>query len=85
MLGDRYAPARTLLLAFGEDEETGGAGARATAALLQANATELAWILDEGGPVLVVRARPRPLQRAVQAPTSPGRLVCPPAPVSLGV
>ena len=51
----RYAPERTLLLAFGHDEEVGGAGARATAQLLQANGTELAWILDEGGPVLQVR------------------------------
>jgi len=54
----RFAPARTLLLAFGDDEETGGAGARATAALLEANGTELEWILDEGGPVLVVRRTP---------------------------
>ena len=48
-------PERTLLLAFGHDKEVGGAGARATAQLLQANGTELAWILDEGGPVLQVR------------------------------
>ena len=51
----RYVPERTLLLAFGHDEEVGGAGARATAQLLQANGTELAWILDEGGTVLLVR------------------------------
>ena len=50
----RYVPERTLLLAFGHDEEVGGSGARATAQLLQANGTELAWILDEGGPVLQV-------------------------------
>jgi len=58
----RLAPARTLLLAFGDDEETGGAGARATAALLEANGTELEWILDEGGPVLVV-GHPEPTWR----------------------
>ncbi|KAK9821429.1 hypothetical protein WJX81_004737 [Elliptochloris bilobata] len=58
LLRSGFKPERTLLLAFGHDEEVGGLGAAATAALLQAIGTELAWILDEGGPVLQDGMRP---------------------------
>lgn len=44
-----YAPRRTLLLAFGQDEEVGGdLGAAAIAAALAARGTQLEMIWDEG-------------------------------------
>lgn len=50
LLRDGFRPARTVLLAFGHDEETGGArGARAIAELLRARGIELELVLDEGG------------------------------------
>lgn len=50
LLGEGYQPARTVLLAYGHDEEVGGAGgAREIAALLKARGVELEMVLDEGG------------------------------------
>lgn len=47
-----YAPERTLLLAFGQDEEIGGErGAQAIAALLAHREIKAAFTLDEGGAV----------------------------------
>jgi len=43
-----FAPRRTLLLAFGHDEETGGTGAAAVAALLASRGVRLESTLDEG-------------------------------------
>ena len=43
-----FAPRRTLYLAFGHDEETGGTGATALAALLAARGVRLESTLDEG-------------------------------------
>ncbi len=41
-------PQRTILLGFGHDEETGGRGAQAIAALLEERGLRPAWTLDEG-------------------------------------
>ena len=43
-----FAPRRTLHLAFGHDEETGGTGATAVAGLLAARGVRLESVLDEG-------------------------------------
>ena len=42
-------PVRTIILAFGEDEETFGKGAKALSDLLKSHGTRLAFLLDEGG------------------------------------
>ena len=48
-----YQPERTIMFAFGQDEEAGGAGGNATIAkALQSRGTRLAWVLDEGMPIL---------------------------------
>ena len=53
LLTEGFVPERTVLLAFGHDEEVGGeAGAVAIAALLAERDTRLAWVLDEGGAVI---------------------------------
>jgi carboxypeptidase PM20D1 len=50
LVADGFQPERTVLLAFGHDEEVGGyAGAAAVAARLAEQGTRLAWVLDEGG------------------------------------
>jgi carboxypeptidase PM20D1 len=50
LLTEGFRPARTVLLAYGHDEEVGGAaGAREIAALLKARGIELEMVLDEGG------------------------------------
>jgi carboxypeptidase PM20D1 len=54
LLKGGHAPRRTILLAFGADEEIGGRdGARAIAAELLARDRRLACVLDEGSEVLV--------------------------------
>jgi carboxypeptidase PM20D1 len=54
LLAEGFAPRRTLLFAFGHDEEVGGAeGAARIAALLAARGVRPAWVLDEG--LLVAR------------------------------
>jgi carboxypeptidase PM20D1 len=45
-------PVRTLLLAFGEDEEAGGEGARSMAALLEQRGVRPYLVLDEGGAIV---------------------------------
>jgi carboxypeptidase PM20D1 len=48
-----FEPERTVLLAFGHDEEVGGEGGAAQiAALLASRGTRLAFVLDEGGAVV---------------------------------
>ena len=48
-----YQPERTIYLAFGHDEETGGhSGAAKIAAQLQARRLQFEYILDEGGNIL---------------------------------
>lgn len=50
LLGEGFRPARTVYLAYGHDEEVGGAGgAREIAALLEQRGIELEMVLDEGG------------------------------------
>src|SRR3954447_13584405 len=47
-----FRPRRTVLLAFGHDEEVGGRrGARAIAALLERRGVRLEFVLDEGGAI----------------------------------
>lgn len=47
-----WQPARTVYLAFGHDEEVGGQGARAMAALLKSRGVALDLVLDEGSMVV---------------------------------
>jgi carboxypeptidase PM20D1 len=50
LLGEGFQPRRTVYLAYGHDEEVGGAaGAREIATLLKSRGVELAMVLDEGG------------------------------------
>lgn len=44
-----WQPPRTLLFAFGHDEEVGGSGAKAIAATLKQRGIRAAFLLDEGG------------------------------------
>ncbi|HUF78336.1 MAG TPA: M20/M25/M40 family metallo-hydrolase, partial [Thermoanaerobaculia bacterium] len=48
LLGDGFRPERPVILAFGHDEEIGGAGAAAVAALLDRRGVAPALVLDEG-------------------------------------
>jgi carboxypeptidase PM20D1 len=50
LLAEGFRPARTIHLAYGHDEEVGGArGAKEIAALLERRGVELEMVLDEGG------------------------------------
>lgn len=49
LIAEGFQPQRTIYLAYGHDEEVGGAGAQATAALLKQRGVRLAMVLDEGG------------------------------------
>jgi carboxypeptidase PM20D1 len=50
LLAEGFRPARTVYVAYGHDEEVGGAhGAREVAALLKRRGVELELVLDEGG------------------------------------
>jgi carboxypeptidase PM20D1 len=51
LVADGAAPRRTIYLAFGHDEEVGGRGATATAALLASRDVELEYVVDEGGAI----------------------------------
>ena len=48
-----FKPRRTLVVCFGHDEETGGAGARAVARTLKERGLEVDTVFDEGGFVLL--------------------------------
>src|SRR3989441_59432 len=56
-------PQRSVYLAFGADEEVGGTGAKAIAALLASRNVHPAFIVDEGGAIMqgLVRAMPSPV------------------------
>jgi carboxypeptidase PM20D1 len=48
-----YQPTRTIMFAFGQDEEVGGAGGNGEIAkALKARGVRFAWVLDEGSPIL---------------------------------
>jgi carboxypeptidase PM20D1 len=51
LVGSGFVPERTVYLAFGHDEEVGGAGAAAIARLLEARGVNPLYVLDEGGAV----------------------------------
>ncbi len=51
LIGQGFVPERTLLLAFGDDEEVGGSGAQAIAATLATRGIKAQFTLDEGGAV----------------------------------
>ncbi len=54
MVARRYAPDRTVYLAYGHDEEVGGTfGATAIARLLESRGVQLEFVLDEGGIVVL--------------------------------
>ncbi|MGH6873331.1 MAG: M20 family peptidase [Rhizomicrobium sp.] len=49
----RFQPERTIMFAFGQDEEVGGGGGNAVAAAaLARNGVHFAWVLDEGGAIV---------------------------------
>ena len=43
-----FTPKRTVIIVSGQDEEAGGSGARAAAALLKSRGVQAEWVLDEG-------------------------------------
>jgi carboxypeptidase PM20D1 len=49
LLKENFQPERTIYFAFGHDEEVGGHGARAIAALLKSRGVKADLVLDEGG------------------------------------
>lgn len=49
LLRNNFQPERSLLLAFGPDEETSGLGARTIAAALEKRGVSVEYVLDEGG------------------------------------
>jgi carboxypeptidase PM20D1 len=49
LLAAGHQPTRGIIFVFGHDEESGGAGARAAAALLASRGVKAAFVLDEGG------------------------------------
>ena len=64
LLGEGFVPARTVFLAFGGDEETGGIrGASAMAAVLRERGVRALFLLDEGGFVAdrIIQFADRPL------------------------
>jgi carboxypeptidase PM20D1 len=52
LLAEGQRPRRTVLFAFGADEEVGGKGAQAIAELLRSRGVKLESVLDEGGTIL---------------------------------
>lgn len=48
LAAEGFRPRRTLILVSGHDEETGGSGARAAAALLKSRGVRAQFVLDEG-------------------------------------
>ncbi len=53
LLDEHFQPRRTIYLAFGHDEESGGSGARAILATIRSRGvTEFGLVLDEGGAIL---------------------------------
>jgi carboxypeptidase PM20D1 len=94
-----FRPKRTVMLAFGHDEEVGGRrGARAIAALLDRRGVRPEFILDEGGAITagIVRGIDRPVAAVgiaekgyvtleLRATTEGGHASMPPAHTAAGV
>lgn len=53
LISEGFRPRRSVLLAFGHDEEVGGRGAQAIATLLQKRGVRAEMVLDEGNAVVV--------------------------------
>lgn len=53
LLAEGFQPESTVYLAFGHDEEVGGTGAAAIAALLGERGVHCSFVLDEGGAVAI--------------------------------
>ncbi len=49
LVAEGFQPERTIYFSFGHDEEIGGKGARAVAAILKSRNIEAEYVLDEGG------------------------------------
>lgn len=64
LLAGGFAPRRTVMLAYGHDEEVGGRGAQQIAALLRARGIRPEMVVDEGGVI------GRGLMPGVDAPTA---------------
>src|SRR5256885_5145531 len=64
LVGQNFRPQRSVYLAFGADEEVGGTGAKAIAALLASRGIHPAFIVDEGGAIM------RGLVRGVRGPVA---------------
>jgi carboxypeptidase PM20D1 len=52
LLATGFTPRRTIILCFGQDEETFGSGARSIAAALKARGVRPLMVIDEGGAVI---------------------------------
>jgi carboxypeptidase PM20D1 len=64
LLAEHFSPRRTLVFAFGHDEEVGGReGAREMAELMAGRGMQFAWMIDEGG--LIVADNPLVADRPV--------------------
>lgn len=51
LLQEDYQPKRSIYFVFGHDEEAGGKGVKAVAALLKSRRIKADWVLDEGGEI----------------------------------
>lgn len=51
LLQENYQPEQTVYFVFGQDEEAGGKGVKAAAALLKSRGIKADWVLDEGGEI----------------------------------
>lgn len=51
LLQENYRPERTIYFVFGQDEEAGGKGVKAVAALFKLRGIKADWVLDEGGEI----------------------------------
>lgn len=51
LLQENYQPKRSIYFVFGHDEEAGGKGVKAVAALFKSRGIKADWVLDEGGEI----------------------------------
>jgi carboxypeptidase PM20D1 len=55
LLAENFQPERTIYFSFGHDEEIGGKGAIAAAALLKSRNVEAEFVMDEGGYITLTK------------------------------